>query len=65
MKNVYEVLLQKELEIKRIRTEIEALRLAAPLLEDQPLEHVLPSLVRQNRWPLTLEDTGSWHSDGA
>jgi hypothetical protein len=34
MKNVYEVLRQKELEIARLGKEVEALRLAAPLLSD-------------------------------
>jgi hypothetical protein len=32
MKNVYEVLRQKELEVSRLEIEIEALRVAAPLL---------------------------------
>jgi hypothetical protein len=35
MKNVYEVLRQKELELTRLEREIEALRLAAPLLTDE------------------------------
>jgi hypothetical protein len=34
MKNVYEVLRHKELEISRLETEVEALRIAAPLLSD-------------------------------
>lgn len=34
MKNVYEVLRQKELELTRLEKEVEALRLAAPLLSD-------------------------------
>ena len=32
MKNVYEVLRQKELEVSRLQKEVEALRVAAPLL---------------------------------
>jgi hypothetical protein len=32
MKNVYEVLRQKELEVSRLKQEVEALRVAAPLL---------------------------------
>ncbi len=32
MKNVYEVLRQKELELSRLEIEVEALRVAAPLL---------------------------------
>jgi hypothetical protein len=35
MKNVYEVLRQKELELTRLEKEIEALRVAAPLLSDE------------------------------
>ena len=34
MKNVYEVLRQKELEMARLEKEVEALRVAAPLLSD-------------------------------
>jgi hypothetical protein len=34
MKNVYEVLRQKELEVSRLGKEVEALRVAAPLLAD-------------------------------
>jgi len=32
MKNIYELLRQKELEISRLEIEVEALRIAAPLL---------------------------------
>jgi hypothetical protein len=35
MKNVYEVLRQKELEISKLKTEVEALRIVAPLLSDE------------------------------
>ena len=34
MKNIYELLRQKELEISRLEIEVEALRIAAPLLSD-------------------------------
>ena len=34
MKNVYEVLRQKELEVSRLTKEVAALRVAAPLLAD-------------------------------
>ena len=34
MKNVYEVLRQKELELAKLEKEVEALRIAAPLLSD-------------------------------
>jgi len=35
MKNIYEVLRQKETEIERLRKEIQALRVVAPLLEEE------------------------------
>ncbi len=39
MKNIYDVLRQKELELQRLQREIEALRIAAPLLaEDTDVE---------------------------
>jgi hypothetical protein len=34
MRNVYEVLRQKELELSKLEKEVEALRVAAPLLSD-------------------------------
>jgi asparagine synthetase A len=34
MKKVYEVLRQKELEVSRLKKEVEALRVAAPLLSE-------------------------------
>ena len=34
MKNIYDVMQQKHLEIERLKKEIEALRTVAPLLED-------------------------------
>lgn len=47
MKNVYEVLRQKELELTRLEKEVEALRVAAPLLseeKEQMAEAPKPSL---------------------
>ena len=49
MKNVYEVLRQKELEMARLEKEVEALRVAAPLLSDDKesagdLDHNKPAL---------------------
>ena len=41
MRNVYEVLRQKELELARLEKEVEALRVAAPLLsEDKEAEAI-------------------------
>ena len=44
MKNVYEVLRQKELELARLEKEVEALRVVAPLLspEDKEMGNELP-----------------------
>ena len=60
MKNLNEVLRSKELDIARIRAEIQALRGVIPLLEDE----VSPAFEQQrrpsslspepNRWPLDL-----------
>ena len=47
MKNVYEVLRQKEMELTRLEKEVEALRLVAPLLSEEKeglAEMVKPSL---------------------
>ncbi|MGA7907610.1 MAG: hypothetical protein WCA16_09420 [Candidatus Sulfotelmatobacter sp.] len=38
MKNVYEVLRQKEMELTRLEKEVEALRLVAPLLSEEQKE---------------------------
>jgi len=35
MKNIYDVMRQKELEIERLKKEIEALRVVAPMLEEK------------------------------
>lgn len=40
MKNVYEVLRQKEMELTRLEKEVEALRLVAPLLSEEGKESV-------------------------
>ncbi len=47
MKNVYEVLRQKEMELTRLEKEVEALRLVAPLLSEEKenmVEVVKPTL---------------------
>jgi hypothetical protein len=45
MKNVYEVLRQKEMELTRLEKEVEALRLVAPLLsEEKELDMAKPAL---------------------
>jgi hypothetical protein len=61
MKNVYEVLRQKELELSRLEKEVEALRVAAPLLseEKEPISEVAkPALasvaVQQQQQPIRI-----------
>lgn len=61
MRNVHEVLQQKEMELARVRQEVEALRFVAPLLigsSDQSSDpsELWPVTSPKNRWPLELED---------
>ena len=64
MKNIYDVLRQKELEIDRLKKEIEALRLVAPMLEDkEPVREVAASTpsktysaAQQNSEPVLAAD---------
>jgi hypothetical protein len=42
MRDIYQVLREKELEIVRVRQEIDALRAIIPLLADDEDEHVTP-----------------------
>jgi len=44
MKNVYEVLRQKEMELTRLEKEVEALRLVAPLLSEE--KEMVPDAVK-------------------
>ena len=46
MRDAYEVLRQKELEVSRLQKEVEALRVAAPLLSDGEAEDDQPTLQR-------------------
>jgi hypothetical protein len=46
MKNVYEVLRQKELEMSRLQREVEALHVAAPLLDREAEDDNQPTLQR-------------------
>ncbi|HYY69980.1 MAG TPA: hypothetical protein VE734_09615 [Terriglobales bacterium] len=66
MKNIYDVMRQKELELERLKKEIEALRLVAPMLEDQEAVREIASSsptktyssAQQNNEPLMPVDTG-------
>jgi hypothetical protein len=60
MKNVYEVLRQKELELARLEKEVEALRVAAPLLSDDKGEllsdssNSKPSIASSSQQPIRI-----------
>jgi hypothetical protein len=51
MRDVYEVLRQKELEVSRLKQEVDALRVAAPLLSDGEAENDQPTLQAVNETP--------------
>ena len=53
MKNVYEVLRQKELELTRLEKEVEALRIAAPLLSEEAKESMSMSMSESPKPTLT------------
>jgi hypothetical protein len=60
MKNVYEVLRQKEMELTRLEKEVEALRLVAPLLSEEKemnsdmAKSVLPTAVNGPQQPIRI-----------
>ena len=64
MRDVYEVLRQKELEVSRLQEEVEALRVAAPLLADGEAENdnqpTLPHAVNATPQP----DHSGWKDRG-
>ena len=71
MKNIYEVLRSKEMDLVRLRTEVDALRVVAPLLIAEPgdLDQVLqpdviwtPALQR-NKWPLKVGHPNATYTD--
>lgn len=59
MKDPYAVLLQKEREMQRVRSEVEALRSIVPLLSDEPFsdkpQEAISSPADRNRWPLQMK----------
>ena len=56
MKDIYQVLREKEQAVARVRQEIEALRYCAPMLTEvselSPAPAVQSSAVPSNRWPV-------------
>jgi hypothetical protein len=72
MKNIYEVLRNKEMDLVRLRTEVDALRLVAPLLaiaeasEAEPVQQPdvawTPAL-QKNKWPLKVGHPAPSYTD--
>ena len=66
MKNIYDVMRQKELEIVRLKKEIEALRAVAPMLEDKETAREIASpspaktysATQQSNEPVITGETG-------
>jgi hypothetical protein len=62
MRNLLEVLREKETDLARVRQEVEALRFVAPLLFDQgdpfgaPPDLSWSEASPKNRWPLQLDE---------
>jgi hypothetical protein len=72
MKNIYEVLRNKEMDLVRLRTEVDALRLVAPLLavaEAGDSDPVLQADVawtpalQKNKWPLKVGHPAPTYTD--
>ncbi len=55
MKDVQEVLRQKELELSRVRRQIEALRLIIPVLAESTDQQTARESGQRNRWPLQVD----------
>jgi hypothetical protein len=54
MRNLLEVLREKETDLARVRQEVEALRFVAPLLFDRS-DQLRPETPPPNRWPLEVD----------
>jgi hypothetical protein len=57
MKDIYQVLREKEQAVARLRREIEALRFCAPMLAEsgEAVQPPSPSPTPATRWPVDLE----------
>jgi hypothetical protein len=51
MKNIYDVMRQKEMEIESLKKELQALRIVAPLLEEEMTAQMAPPPVRTYSTP--------------
>jgi len=71
MKNIYEVLREKEMNLARLRTEVDALRLVVPLLTERSDEHSAPGadlawpapVPERNKWPLNVSNPAPTYLD--
>lgn len=74
MKNIFEVLREKEIRLARLRTEVDALRFVVPLLTDRTDDQNADQGVRapdlmwtpalqRNKWPLKVSDAAPTYSD--
>jgi hypothetical protein len=68
MKNIYEVLREKEMDLTRLRIEVEALRFVAPLLaernDEQGADLVWAATVpERNKWPLNVSNPAPTYLD--
>jgi hypothetical protein len=74
MKNIYEVLREKEMDLARLRTEVDALRFVAPLLADRiaepgddevtrPPDLAWTPALQKNKWPLKVGTPAPTYTD--
>jgi len=74
MKNIFEVLREKEMRLARLRTEVDALRFVVPLLTDRADDQNADPGIRssdiawtpalqRNKWPLKISDAAPTYSD--
>jgi hypothetical protein len=74
MKNIYEVLDDKQNAVVRLRIEVDALRLVAPLLADNTADSIPAShapqrdgaetpMLEKNKWPLKVGNAAPSYSD--
>jgi hypothetical protein len=74
MKNIYEVLREKEMDLARLRIEVDALRFVVPLLVEPSVEPSKDQVVHKpdltwspalekNKWPLKVGKTAPTYSD--
>ena len=64
MKNIYDVMRQKELEMERLKQEMEALRIVVPILSNEIAGDILPSYsASESSKPFSTAEKGK-HASG-